>query len=53
MLLVRHNPLHATEDLEIVRRLIRENPWGVLISSNNGELVASHYPVLLDDDADG
>ena len=50
---MRHNPLHATEDLEIVRRLIRENPWGVLISSNNGELVASHYPVLLDDDADG
>jgi transcriptional regulator len=49
---VRHNPLHATEDPEVVRRLIRENPWGILVSSNNGELVASHYPVLLDDDAE-
>lgn len=50
---MRHNALHATGDPEIVRQLIRENPWSVLISSNNGELVASHYPVLLDDDADG
>ena len=49
---MRHNQLHATEDPEIVRRLIRENPWGILVSSNNGELVASHYPVLLDDDAE-
>ena len=48
---VRHNPLHATEDPEVVRGLIRENPWGILVSNNNGELVASHYPVLLDDDA--
>jgi transcriptional regulator len=50
-LFMRHNPLHATEDPEVVRRLIRENPWGILVSSNNGELVASHYPVLLDDEA--
>lgn len=33
----------------MVRRLIRENPWGTWVSNNNGELVASHYPVLLDD----
>jgi transcriptional regulator len=50
---VRPNPLHATEDPELVRRLIRENPWGTLVSSNNGELVASHYAVLLDDEAEG
>ena len=49
---MRHNPLHATEDPEIVRRLIRDNPWAILVSNNNGELVASHYPVLLDEDAD-
>jgi transcriptional regulator len=49
---VRHNSLHATEDPEAVRRLIRENPWGILVSNNNGELVASHYPVLLDDEAE-
>jgi transcriptional regulator len=51
--LVRPNPLHATEDPETVRRLIRENPWGILVSTNNGEQVASHYPVLLDDEAEG
>jgi transcriptional regulator len=51
--LVRPNPHHATEDPEVVRRLIRENPWGILVSSNNGELVASHYPVLLDEEAEG
>jgi transcriptional regulator len=49
---VRPNPLHATEDPELVRQLIRENPWGILVSNNNGELVASHYPVLLDDEAE-
>jgi transcriptional regulator len=50
---VRHNPLHATEDPELVRRLIRENPWGTLVSSNSGQMVASHYPVLLDEEAEG
>ncbi len=50
---VRHNPLHAEEDPEMVRRLISENPWGILVSSNNGGLVASHYPILLDDQAEG
>jgi len=50
---VRHNPFHATDDPEVVRQLIRENPWGILVSNNNGELVASHYPVLLDDEAEG
>ncbi len=49
---MRPNPLHATEDPEVVRRLIRENPWGTLVSSNNSELVASHYPILLDDEAE-
>ena len=33
--------------------MIRDNPWGILVSSNNGQLVASHYPILLDDEADG
>jgi transcriptional regulator len=50
---VRPNPLHATEDPEVVRRLIRQNPWGILVSSNKGEQVASHYPILLDDEAEG
>jgi len=50
---VRPNPLHAEDDPEVVRNLIRENPWGTLISYNSGELVASHYPFLVDDEAEG
>ena len=50
---MRPNPLHASDDPEVVRHLIRENPWGTLISSRDGELVASHAPILLDDESDG
>jgi transcriptional regulator len=49
---VRHNPHHFVDDPDIVRRLIRENPWGSLISYHGDQLVASHYPVLLDEDCD-
>ena len=49
---MRHNPHHFTDDPEVVRQLIRENPWGILVSGNAGDLVASHYPLLLDEDAD-
>jgi transcriptional regulator len=45
------NAIHASDDPEVVRRLIRENPWCTLVSNNAGELVASHYPVLLDEAA--
>jgi transcriptional regulator len=48
---MRHSPHHATDDVEVVKQLIRENPWGILVSSNDGELVASHYPVLLEEEA--
>jgi transcriptional regulator len=43
----------ASDDPDLVRRLIRENPWAVLVSENEGELVASHYPILLDEEASG
>ncbi len=46
---MRPNPTHASDDPEVVRQLIRQNPWCTLVSSNAGELVASHYPVLLDE----
>ena len=49
---MRHNPHHANDDPEVVRRLIRENPWGILVSRNGAELVASHYPILLDEQAE-
>jgi transcriptional regulator len=37
----------------VVRRLIEANPWSILISENDDELVASHCPALLDDEAEG
>ena len=46
---MRPNPLHASDDPELVRQLIAENPWATLVSRNHGELVASHYPILLDE----
>jgi transcriptional regulator len=49
---VRHNPHHFTDDPEVVRSLIRENPWGILVSHHEDQLVASHYPVLLDEDSE-
>jgi transcriptional regulator len=49
---MRHNPYHFTDDPEVVRQLIREHPWGILVSDKDGRLVASHYPLLLDEDAE-
>jgi transcriptional regulator len=46
---VRHNPKHFADDPEVVRQLIRENPWGILVSGHDKDLVASHYPLLLDE----
>lgn len=48
---MRHTPAHAVTDPTVVRRLIEENPWATLVSHARGELVASHYPVLLDETA--
>ena len=49
---MRHHPAHASDDPGVVKRLIEENPWAILVSHNGG-LVASHYPVLLDTEAEG
>ncbi len=48
---MRPNPLHASDDPDVVRQLIRENPWGILVSRTGEDIVASHYPILLDDDS--
>jgi transcriptional regulator len=50
---MRHNPKHAVTDEQVVRDLIAGNPWATLISSTDDGLVASHYPVLLDEHSDG
>ena len=47
---MRHSARHFSDDPEIVRRLVREHPWATIVSSNDRELVASHYPVMLDPD---
>jgi transcriptional regulator len=39
-------------DVAELRRLIELNPWTTLVSSTPDGLVASHYAVLLDEDAD-
>jgi transcriptional regulator len=49
---MRHNPKHAVTDETVVRRLIEENPWATIVSPGDDGLVASHYPMLLDDEAD-
>ena len=49
---MRPNPIYASDDPDVVRGLIREHPWGTLVSLNAGHLVASHYPILLDDSSD-
>ncbi|HEY6771565.1 MAG TPA: FMN-binding negative transcriptional regulator [Solirubrobacterales bacterium] len=48
---MRHNPKHAVTDEAVVRRLIAENPWATIVSHSADQLVASHYPILLDDRA--
>ncbi|HEY0260694.1 MAG TPA: FMN-binding negative transcriptional regulator [Lacisediminihabitans sp.] len=46
---MRQNPSFALGDVEEIKRLIRENPWALLVSQTSNGLVASHYPVLLDE----
>jgi transcriptional regulator len=51
---MRHSPDYALTDEAAVRDLVRENPWMSFTSFVPGRgLVSSHYPVLLDEDADG
>jgi transcriptional regulator len=49
---VRHNPRHASSDPALVRELITEHPWATLVSNPPTGLVASHYPVLLEESSD-
>jgi transcriptional regulator len=49
---MRQNPSFAMTDVAELRRLIELNPWTTLVSSTPDGLVASHYAVLLDEDAD-
>ena len=47
---MRKNPFDSLDDQEVVRRLVRENPWGRSSRASSAGLVASHYPILLEED---
>jgi transcriptional regulator len=48
---MRKNPYYELTHEDEVRRLIRENPWATLVSNSSSGLVASHYPILLEEEA--
>lgn len=50
---MRHTPHFLMTDEEEVRRLIRDNPWATIVSNTSTGLVASHYPVVLEEDEPG
>lgn len=50
---MRPNPDFEVTDPEVVRELVRANPWATIVSDGPEGLVASHYPVLLDEEAEG
>jgi transcriptional regulator len=50
---MRYTPHYLLTDEAEVKRLIRENPWATMVSSTAKGLVASHYPIVLEEDADG
>lgn len=51
---MRQNPSFTLASEDGVKRLIREHPWATIVSMTDAAgLVASHYPVLLDEGADG
>ncbi|GAT74457.1 probable transcriptional regulator [Microbacterium sp. HM58-2] len=50
---MRHTPRYLMTDPDDVKRLVRRNPWATFVSPARGGLVASHYPALLEEDADG
>jgi transcriptional regulator len=46
---MRQNPSFALGERAEIERIIRENPWATFVSDTSSGLVASHYPVILDD----
>ena len=50
---MRKTPAYTTTDVEVVKRLIRENPWMTFVSNTSNGLVASHYATLLEETDEG
>ena len=49
---MRHTPTYVVTDPNEIKRLVRENPWATIVSNTAAGLVASHYPVVLEETAD-
>ena len=49
---MRHTPGYVITDPQEIKRLIRENPWATIVSHTSTGLVASHYPVILEEGDD-
>jgi transcriptional regulator len=47
---MRPNPVYESTDVDIVRALVAEHPWAVLVSAPHGAPVSSHVPILLERD---
>jgi transcriptional regulator len=47
---MRRTPHFLLNDVHEVKRLIRGNPWATIVSTTANGMVASHYPVVLEDD---
>jgi transcriptional regulator len=51
---MRQNPSFTLAGEDGIKRLIRENPFATIVSNTEASgLVASHYPVMLDEEAEG
>lgn len=50
---MRDNEDYALDDEGAAKALIRAHPWATMFSAGPEGPVASHYPFLLDEDADG
>jgi transcriptional regulator len=49
---MRYTPHFVLDDVPEVKRLIRENPWATIVSHTAAGIVASHYPVILEETPD-
>ena len=49
---MRYTPRYLMTDPDEVKRLIRAHPWATFVSPTRTGIVASHYPVLVEEDRD-
>ena len=50
---MRNTPTFVITDENEVKRLIRRSSWATIVSNTANGLVASHYPVVLEETAEG